>query len=163
MFRRDVSLPSRAVLTRSQGWIVSAYFLTQTAFLLMYGQILTLADRKWTYLAAIAIFELGSLICAVANSVEVLIFGRAFAGVGAAGIFVSVLSIIAEVTRLEDRPKLLGASALGPLCPGNPLCSRADFLAITHRPVRRSVRCLVRCRTARALRSGCRVSGSVQR
>ncbi|TNY23706.1 major facilitator superfamily domain-containing protein [Rhodotorula diobovata] len=108
------------------GWIVSAYFLTQTAFLLMYGQILTLADRKWTYLAAIAIFELGSLICAVANSVEVLIFGRAFAGVGAAGIFVSVLSIIAEVTRLEDRPKLLGlfgavfgvSSVVGPLLGG---------------------------------------------
>lgn len=91
---------------------MSAYFLTQTAFLLLYGQILTLADRKWTYLAAIVIFELGSLICAVAHSVEVLIFGRAFAGVGAAGIFVSVLSIIAEVTRLEDRPKLLGAYAL---------------------------------------------------
>ncbi|GAA5916994.1 hypothetical protein JCM8208_003424 [Rhodotorula glutinis] len=108
------------------GWIVSAYFLTQTAFLLLYGQILTLADRKWTYLAAIVIFELGSLICAVAHSVEVLIFGRAFAGVGAAGIFVSVLSIIAEVTRLEDRPKLLGlfgavfgvSSVVGPLLGG---------------------------------------------
>lgn len=59
-----------------------------------------------------------------------LIFARAFAGCGAAGIFVSVLSIspldlsssrlrclrshltsvpaVAEVTRLEDRPKLLG-------------------------------------------------------
>ncbi|GJN91916.1 hypothetical protein Rhopal_004941-T1 [Rhodotorula paludigena] len=107
-------------------WIASAYFLTQTAFLLLYGQILTLFDRKLTFLAAILLFELGSLVCAVAKSVEVLIFGRAFAGVGAAGIFVSVLSIIADVTRLEDRPKLFGlfgavfglSSVVGPLLGG---------------------------------------------
>ncbi|GAA6053549.1 hypothetical protein JCM3770_005189 [Rhodotorula araucariae] len=107
-------------------WIASAYFLTQTAFLLLYGQILTIFDRKLTYLAAIFLFELGSLVCAVSASVEVLIFGRAFAGVGAAGIFVSVLSIIAEATRLEDRPKLFGlfgavfgvSSVVGPLLGG---------------------------------------------
>jgi MFS family permease len=69
------------------------------------------------------LFEIGSLICGVAPSSEVLIFGRAFAGVGAAGIFVSILSIIAEITKLEDRPKLFGAfgavfalsSVVGPL------------------------------------------------
>ncbi|BGP04230.1 hypothetical protein JCM10049v2_000028 [Rhodotorula toruloides] len=107
-------------------WIASAYFLTQTAFLLLYGQILTLFDRKWTFLFAILIFELGSLVCAVAKNVDVLIFGRAFAGCGAAGIFVSCLSIIAEVTRLEDRPKLFGlfgavfalSSVIGPLMGG---------------------------------------------
>ncbi|GAA6033655.1 hypothetical protein JCM8097_004368 [Rhodosporidiobolus ruineniae] len=107
-------------------WIASAYFLTQCAFLLLYGQILTLFDRKWTFLSAILLFELGSLVCAVAKNVDVLIFGRAFAGVGASGIFVSVLSIIADVTRLEDRPKLLGlfggvfaiSSVIGPLLGG---------------------------------------------
>ncbi|KAM0753699.1 MFS general substrate transporter, partial [Meredithblackwellia eburnea MCA 4105] len=107
-------------------WIASAYFLTQTAFLLLYGQVLTVFDRKWTFLAAITLFEIGSLICAVAPNVDVLIFGRAFAGCGAAGIFVSVLSIIAEVTRLEQRPKLLGlfggvfgiSSVIGPLLGG---------------------------------------------
>lgn len=79
----------------------------QTAFLLLYGQILTLFDRRWTFIAAIAIFEIGSLLCGAAPNVNVLIFARAFAGCGAAGIFVSVLSIIATTTRLEDRPKLL--------------------------------------------------------
>lgn len=114
-------------------WIASAYFLTQvsllvstplesqipeadrevtcrsveqTALLLLYGQALTVFDRKWTYLSAIILFEIGSLICAVAKDVDVLIFGRAFAGLGAAGIFVSVLSIIADVTTLEQRPRL---------------------------------------------------------
>ena len=58
--------------------------------------------------------------------VEVLIFGRAVAGAGAAGIFTAILSIIAEVTKLEDRPLLFGSfggiaavsSAVGPLLGG---------------------------------------------
>ncbi|BGP12136.1 hypothetical protein JCM10213_004701 [Rhodosporidiobolus nylandii] len=107
-------------------WIASAYFLTQCAFLLLYGQILTLFDRKWTFLFAILLFELGSLVCAVAKNVDVLIFGRAFSGCGAAGIFTACLSIIADVTKLEDRPKLLGlfggvfaiSSVVGPLLGG---------------------------------------------
>lgn len=76
-------------------WIASAYFLTQCAFLLLYGQALTVFDRKvsvracyacpqsknwylsqWTFMSAITLFEIGSLFCAVAPTVEFLIFGR---------------------------------------------------------------------------------------
>lgn len=82
--------------------------------------------QKWLFLFAILLFELGSLVCAVAKNVDVLIFGRAFSGCGAAGIFVAVLSIIADVTTLEQRPKLLGlfgavfavSSVIGPLLGG---------------------------------------------
>lgn len=94
--------------------------------MLTYGQLLAIAPTKWVYLTAVVLFEIGSLFCAVATTMEFLIFGRAFAGVGAAGIFVSVLSIIAQVTRLEQRPVLFGtfgavfalASVVGPLLGG---------------------------------------------
>jgi len=107
-------------------WIASGYFLTQAGFLMLYGQLLVIAPTKWVYITAITIFELGSLICGVSPNVNVLIFGRAFAGVGAAGIFVSILSIIAQITRLEDRPLLFGSfgavfavsSVIGPLLGG---------------------------------------------
>jgi len=107
-------------------WIVSAYFLTQAGLLLLYGQLLIVAPTKWIYIAAVVIFEIGSLFCAVAPSAEFLIFGRAVAGTGAAGIFISILSIIAQVTRLEDRPLLFGlfgavfaiSSVVGPLVGG---------------------------------------------
>jgi MFS family permease len=107
-------------------WIASAYFLTQTSFLLLYGTFLTIYDRKYVYMASVLWFEIGSLFCGVAPSVNFLIFGRAVAGFGAAGIFVSILSIIGEITRLEDRPKLFGtfgavfgfSSVLGPLLGG---------------------------------------------
>lgn len=49
------------------------------------------------YMVAIALFELGSLFCAIAPSAVFLIFGRVIAGVGGAGICVTVLTIIAEV------------------------------------------------------------------
>lgn len=107
-------------------WIVSAYFFTQTGLILTYGQLLTIVDTKLLYLFVITVFEIGSLFCAVAWNMEFLIFGRAVAGVGAAGIFTSILTIIARVTRLQDRPALFGAfgavfavsSVAGPLLGG---------------------------------------------
>ena len=50
------------------------------------------------FLTTIVIFEIGSLFCAVAPSVGFLIFGRAVAGTGGAGLWVSILSIMAQVT-----------------------------------------------------------------
>ncbi|EJU00069.1 MFS general substrate transporter [Dacryopinax primogenitus] len=107
-------------------WIASAYFLTQAGCLMLYGQLLVIAPTKWVYISAITLFEIGSLICGVAPTVNVLIFGRAFAGVGAAGIFVAVLSIIAQITHISKRPLLFGsfagvfalASVVGPLLGG---------------------------------------------
>lgn len=90
------------------------------------GQLLRIATTKWVYLLAVSLFEIGSLICGVAPNINVLIFGRAFAGVGAAGIFVSGLAILATITRLEQRPLLFGlfgavfalSSVVGPLMGG---------------------------------------------
>jgi MFS family permease len=119
-------IASRFSALEQISWIASAYFLTQTSFLLLYGTLLTIYDRKYVYMASVLWFEIGSLFCGVATTVNFLIFGRAVAGFGAAGIFVSILSIIGEITRLEDRPKLFGtfgavfgfSSVLGPLLGG---------------------------------------------
>jgi MFS family permease len=109
-----------------QGWVATSFLLVQTAFLLLYGQILRVYPSKWVLVSSIAIFEAGSLACALAQNVNVLIAGRTVSGVGAAGIFIALLQIIAQVTRLEDRPRLLGmfgavfavASVIGPLMGG---------------------------------------------
>lgn len=69
------------------GWYVSAYLLTNCAFQLIYGKFYSIFSPKPVYMIAVTIFELGSLICAVARDTEVFIFGRAVAGLGAAGIF----------------------------------------------------------------------------
>ncbi len=60
-------------------------FLTNAGFMLTFGQILAVAPTKWVYMVAIAIFEIGSLLCGVAPNMTVLILGRAVAGVGGSG------------------------------------------------------------------------------
>ncbi|KAF7294640.1 Major facilitator transporter-like protein [Mycena indigotica] len=106
-----------------QGWVATSFILTQTVFLLFYGQLLRIFSAKWTLIAAITIFEAGSIVCGAASNVNQLIAGRAVSGVGAAGIYVSMIQILAQATRLEDRPRLLGlfgvifglSSVIGPL------------------------------------------------
>ncbi|KAF8315124.1 ABC transporter [Clavulina sp. PMI_390] len=107
-------------------WVASAYFLTQAGFILFFGAVLSIAPTKWVFLTAVTLFELGSFVCGVAPNMNTLIFGRAFAGVGAAGIFGACLAIIAEICPIEKRPALMGtfggvfalASVMGPLLGG---------------------------------------------
>ena len=68
------------------GWYGSGFFLTFAAFQSMWGKAYRYWDLKWVYMVCIVIFEIGSLICAVADSSTTLIVGRAIAGGGGAGI-----------------------------------------------------------------------------
>jgi MFS family permease len=73
-----------------------------------FGKIYTLFDLKWTYTSALLIFEIGSLICAVAPSSVALIIGRAVAGVGASGILCGGLVLISHVVQMQKRPVFMG-------------------------------------------------------
>ncbi|KAJ6111411.1 major facilitator superfamily domain-containing protein [Penicillium sp. IBT 18751x] len=107
-------------------WYGSAYFLTSTALQPSYGRIYKIFSVKWGFLVAVAIFEIGSLLCAVAPSSTVLIVGRAIAGIGVAGIFSGAMVIIAATVPLPKRPLVFGmfgmvwgiASIAGPLLGG---------------------------------------------
>eukprot|EP00842_Homolaphlyctis_polyrhiza_P001326 jgi/Hompol1/2194/HPOL_005883-RA len=107
-------------------WIGTAYLLTSTAFSSLYGKFADIFGRKPTFLFAIIIFEVGSLVCGIANSMIVLIIGRAVAGVGGGGIFSLVLIIISDIVSLRDRGKYQGiigavfglSSVVGPLLGG---------------------------------------------
>ncbi len=108
------------------GWYGSAYLLTATAFQPTYGKIYTIFSIKWVFLGAIGVFELGSLICAVAPSSPALIVGRAIAGLGVGGIFSGGIVILAYTLPLAKRPAAFGlvgsmwgiASVAGPLLGG---------------------------------------------
>ena len=74
----------------NQGWVSSSFILTQTAFILWFGQFLRIYPAKWVMIGSVTIFEVGSVICGASNGVMQLIWGRAISGIGAAGIFVSL-------------------------------------------------------------------------
>jgi MFS family permease len=81
-----------------------AYLLTTAALQLLFGKFYTYLSIKWVYLAAIFIFEVGSLICGVAPNSVALIVGRAVAGLGSAGLFSGALLILAHSVPLHKRP-----------------------------------------------------------
>ncbi|KAH8645469.1 major facilitator superfamily domain-containing protein [Xylariales sp. PMI_506] len=108
------------------GWYGSGYFLTMAAFQLFYGRVYSTFSIKYTFLAAVSLFELGSLICGVAPSSAALIVGRAVAGLGGAGLASGSMIIIAHTAPPRLRPVLTGSmgavyavsSVLGPLLGG---------------------------------------------
>ena len=62
------------------GWYGSAFFLTVAAFQSTWGKGYKFFPLKTTFLISIGLFEVGSLICAVAQNSTTLIIGRAIAG-----------------------------------------------------------------------------------
>jgi hypothetical protein len=108
------------------GWYGSSYLLTTTSLQPSFGKIYTYFNVKWTYIFALTVFELGSILCAAATSSTMLIVGRAVAGAGAAALFSGGMTIIAYSVPLRRRPVYIGflssmfgiSSVIGPILGG---------------------------------------------
>ncbi|KAI9480904.1 MAG: major facilitator superfamily domain-containing protein [Benjaminiella poitrasii] len=108
-------------------WVATAYILTFDAFQPMFSKFSDIFGRKIVLLFGIFVFLLGSLLCAVANSMIMLIICRAIAGIGGAGIFSMVFIIISDLVPLEKRGAYQGvvnsvfalSSVCGPLVGGS--------------------------------------------
>lgn len=112
----------------------SAFFMCMGAFQSAWGKGYKYFPLKSAYLAAIFVFELGSLICGVSPNSNALIIGRAIAGVGAAGIGSGSYTIIGFAASPSKRPLFTGivgtsygiAAVLGPLI-GGALSDKASW------------------------------------
>jgi MFS family permease len=108
------------------GWYASAYLLTTCALQLIFGKLYTFYNIKWIYLMSVFIFEIGSLLCSVAQNSTTLIIGRAIAGIGGARIFSGAILIISRTVPLHQLPSYTSAigsmygiaSVAGPLMGG---------------------------------------------
>ena len=107
-------------------WVVSAYFLTSTAVTPLYGKLADLRGRRVTIHAAIAIFTLGSVLCALAPTMILLVIGRAVQGLGGGGLISLVQTVIGDVVPPRERGRYMGwislvwatASVSGPVIGG---------------------------------------------
>ena len=108
------------------GWLSSGFLISMAAFIAAWGKLSIIFGRKIIMIVAVVLFEAGSLMCAFADSMSVLIGGRVLAGIGGGGIQSSVLIIITETLPINKRPlgmalmsAIFGiASILGPLIGG---------------------------------------------
>ncbi len=107
-------------------WVFSAYLLTSTTTVPLYGKLADLYGRRRIFHAAVAIFLLGSALSGMAHSIGQLIVFRAIQGIGAGGVQPIALTVVADIFALEERGRMQGlfsgvwaaASLIGPLLGG---------------------------------------------
>ncbi len=107
-------------------WVVTAYLLTATAATPLYGKLSDVLGRRLMMLIAITVFLVGSVLCAVAPTLLVLILARAVQGLGGGGLISIAQTIIGDVIPPRERGKYQGyfsavfvsSSVLGPVLGG---------------------------------------------
>jgi EmrB/QacA subfamily drug resistance transporter len=109
----NVALPSLVrelgATTTNLQWVVDAYTLVFAALILAAGSISDRVGRKGVLLLGLTVFGVGSFAGSLSHSASQLIAARAFMGVGAAAIFPSTLSLIANVfTERGERARAIG-------------------------------------------------------
>mgnify|MGYP001203952983 CR=1 FL=1 len=89
-------------------WVFSAYLLTSTTTVPLYGRLSDMYGRKPLFVISAALFVLGSALCGLAQSMEQLVAFRAIQGLGAGGIVPVTFTILGDLFSVEERAKMAG-------------------------------------------------------
>jgi EmrB/QacA subfamily drug resistance transporter len=89
-------------------WVFSAYLLMNAVTVLIYGKLSDLFGRKPILTFGIIIFLIGSILCGVAESMEMLILFRLIQGFGAGAVMPIATTIVGDIYTKEERAKVQG-------------------------------------------------------
>ena len=129
---QTIVAPALPAIGRSLGgidelsWVVTAYLLAVTATTPLFGKLSDIYGRRVVLLWAIGIFIGGSIACALAPTIWILVFARGLQGIGGGGLLPIAQTIIADLLSPQERPIVQGrtsimfmsASILGPVLGG---------------------------------------------
>jgi EmrB/QacA subfamily drug resistance transporter len=107
-------------------WVFSSYLLMMTVTILIYGKLADIFGRKPVMLFGILLFLIGSFLCGLADSMEMLILFRFIQGIGAGAVSPIATTIVGDIYRDEERGKVQGylqsvwgiSAVLGPIMGG---------------------------------------------
>ncbi|WP_435842908.1 MDR family MFS transporter [Streptomyces lavendulae] len=107
-------------------WVVTSYLLAETVATVLVGKFGDLFGRKLVFQTSAVVFITGSFLCGLSSNMTMLILWRGVQGVGAGGLMVTSMALIADVVPLRERGKYQGAigavfgvaTVIGPLLGG---------------------------------------------
>ncbi|PQE05532.1 HC-toxin efflux carrier TOXA protein [Rutstroemia sp. NJR-2017a BBW] len=89
-------------------WLGTGFPLGSIATILTLGKMYSVFNVKWTHIASVTTFIVGSAVCGAAPNMNALIVGRVIAGMGGAGMYLGLLNLITINTTMRERPLYLG-------------------------------------------------------
>src|SRR3981081_2544891 len=84
-------------------WVITAYLLASTAVAPVFGTLSAIYGRPAMIIAALSLFVVGSILCALAPNMPVLILARGLQGLGGGGIMPIVQTVISDVVTPRER------------------------------------------------------------
>jgi EmrB/QacA subfamily drug resistance transporter len=93
-------------------WIAAGYLLASTVMAPLYGRLGDRFGRRNIMLVALVVFGLGSLACAIAPTMQLLIASRVLQGMGGGGLMVLSQALIGELVPPWERPRYQGYFAM---------------------------------------------------
>lgn len=107
-------------------WLFSAYLLGQAVTTPIYAKLSDVFGRKQILLLGIALFLVGSILCAAAWNMLALIVFRAMQGLGAGAVQPTAMTIVGDIYTVAERARVQGylasvwavSSVVGPLLGG---------------------------------------------
>src|ERR1044071_2434967 len=87
-------------------WVFSAYLVTSTVTVPVWGKLSDLYGRRLLYQIGIGIFLLGTLLSGMSTSMTELIIFRAIQGLGAGALIPLGMTIIGDIFTLKERSRM---------------------------------------------------------